>query len=87
MPSAEEFSANLIMCVNYQYPGSTVNHQTSAVYKLIYKDPRRPVEDWRDSIGLFSFTKGSRINKLHKRVVIEGARSSSNRHGRFLALG
>ena len=32
-------------------------------------------------------TKDSRINKLYKRVVIEGARSSSNRHGRLLASG
>ena len=31
--------------------------------------------------------KGSRINKQHKCVVIEGARSSSNRHGRLLVSG
>ncbi len=65
-----EFSANLIVCVNYQYPGSTINHQTSAVYKLIYKDPRRPVEDWRDSIGLFSFTKPT-INIKAKDIFLK----------------
>jgi hypothetical protein len=52
-----EFFANLIVCVKYEYPGSATSHQTTAIYKLVYKDPRRPVEDWRDSIGLFSFTK------------------------------
>jgi hypothetical protein len=52
-----EFLADLVVCVNYQYPGSTISHQTTAIHKLVYKDPRLPAEDWRDSIGLFSFTK------------------------------
>jgi predicted transcriptional regulator len=64
----------------------SVGGRCSGMLTLLRLKGLHPSE-FRAFLKQYRETKGSRINKLDKRVVIEGARSSSNRHGRLLASG
>ncbi len=70
--------------------GGRISHWSlsSSGAGLIQRDPNTAAAiPTQPPIRMIGDPKGSRINKLHKCVVIEGAQSSSNRRGRLLVSG